>query len=105
AIALLHPINFNEPFGLTVIESMACGTPVIAFNKGSMPELIDNGKNGFLVNTVSEAIAAVALVKDINRAYCRHCVEQYFTIDRMVEEYVQVYEMILEKRKGKEYRK
>jgi len=105
ATALLHPINFNEPFGLTVIESMACGTPVIAFNKGSMPELIENGKNGFLVNTVSEAIAAVARVKDISRTYCRHHVEQYFTINRMVEEYIQVYEMILEKRKSKEYRK
>ena len=105
ATALLHPINFNEPFGLSVIESMACGTPVIAFNRGSMPELIENGKNGFLVNTVSEAQTAVASIKDINRAYCRHRVEQYFTIDRMVEEYVQVYEMILEKRKEKEYQK
>jgi len=105
ASALLHPINFNEPFGLTVIESMACGTPVIAFNRGSMPELIENGKSGFLVNTVSEAIAAVARVKDINRAYCRHRVEQYFTINRMVEEYIQVYGMILEMRKEKKYRK
>jgi glycosyltransferase involved in cell wall biosynthesis len=105
ATALLHPINFNEPFGLSVIESMACGTPVIAFNRGSMPELIENGKNGFLVNTVSEAITAVVNIKDINRAYCRQHVEQYFTIDRMVEEYVQVYEMILEKRKAKEYQK
>jgi glycosyltransferase involved in cell wall biosynthesis len=84
---------------------MACGTPVIAFNKGSMPELIENGKNGFLVNTVSEAVAAVASVKDINRAYCHQHVEQYFTINRMVKEYIQVYEMILEKRKSKEYRK
>jgi glycosyltransferase involved in cell wall biosynthesis len=105
ATALLHPINFNEPFGLTIIESMACGTPVIAFSRGSMPELIENGKNGFLLNTVSEAIAAVARLKDINRAYCRHSVEQYFSINRMVEEYAQVYEMILEKRKVKEYRK
>jgi glycosyltransferase involved in cell wall biosynthesis len=105
ATALLHPINFEEPFGLSVIESMACGTPVIAFNKGSMPELIEDGKNGFLVNTVSEAIVAVERIKDINRAYCRHRVEQYFTISRMVEEYIQVYGMILEKRKGKEYRK
>jgi glycosyltransferase involved in cell wall biosynthesis len=101
AAALLHPINFDEPFGLTVIESMACGTPVIAFNRGSMPELIENGKNGFLVNNVDEAIAAVGNVKNINRVYCRRHVEQYFTAERMVEEYIQVYEMILEKRKGK----
>jgi len=83
---------------------MACGTPVIAFNKGSMPELIKNGKNGFLVNTVTEAIDAVAKIKDIDRAYCRRHVEQYFTIDRMVEEYIQVYETILGKTKCKEQR-
>jgi len=75
ATALLHPINFNEPFGLSVIESMACGTPVITFNRGSMPELIENGKCGFLVNTVDEAIDAVRRIKDIDRAYCRHHVE------------------------------
>jgi glycosyltransferase involved in cell wall biosynthesis len=98
AYALLHPINFNEPFGLSVVESMACGTPVIAFDRGSMPELIEDGKNGFLVTTVEEAIDAVARIKDIDRAWCRRRVEQHFTVDRMVEEYIQVYETILEKR-------
>jgi glycosyltransferase involved in cell wall biosynthesis/quercetin dioxygenase-like cupin family protein len=97
ACALLHPINFNEPFGLSVIESMACGTPVIAFDKGSMPELIENGHNGFLVKTVQEAIHAVAHIKDIDRACCRRRVQRHFTINRMVEEYIQVYETILEK--------
>jgi glycosyltransferase involved in cell wall biosynthesis len=97
ATALLHPINFNEPFGLSVIESMACGTPVIAFNKGSMPELIENSKNGFLVNTVKEAIDAVAHISDIDRACCRRHIEQYFTTNRMVEKYIKVYEAILEK--------
>jgi glycosyltransferase involved in cell wall biosynthesis len=97
AAALLHPINFNEPFGLSVVESMACGTPVIAFNKGSMPELIKNSKNGFLVDSVYEAIDAVAKIKDIDRAYCRRHVERYFSIDRMVDEYIQVYETILGK--------
>ena len=104
ATALLHPINFNEPFGLSVIESMACGTPVIAFNKGSMAELIENGKNGFLVNTVNEAIDAVAHIRDIDRACCRRRVEQYFTINHMVEEYIQVYETVLEKMNKEEYR-
>ena len=104
AYALLHPINFNEPFGLSVIESMACGTPVIAFNKGSMPELIENGRNGFLVTTVDEAIDAVAHIKDIDRACCRSHVEQHFTVNRMVEEYVQVYETVLEKTKPEEHR-
>jgi glycosyltransferase involved in cell wall biosynthesis len=104
ACALLHPINFNEPFGLSVIESMACGTPVIAFDKGSMPELIENGKNGFLVKTVEDAIDAVAHIKDIDRACCRRHVEQHFTINRMVEEYIQVYETVLEKTKREEPR-
>jgi glycosyltransferase involved in cell wall biosynthesis len=97
ACALLHPIQFNEPFGLSVIESMACGTPVIAFSKGSMPELIENGKSGFLVNNVDEAIEAVARIEDIERAYCRHRVERHFTIDRMIDDYIQVYETVLEK--------
>jgi mannose-6-phosphate isomerase-like protein (cupin superfamily) len=104
ASALLHPINFNEPFGLSVIESMACGTPVIACNRGSMPELIEDGKNGFLVKTQDEAIGAVSKIKDIDRACCRRHVEQYFTIDRMVEEYMQVYETVLEKAKPENHR-
>lgn len=104
AAALLHPINFNEPFGLSVVESMACGTPVIAFDRGSMPELIEDGKTGFLVNTVDEAIEAVTHIKDIDRARCRRRVEQYFTVDRMVEKYIRVYETILEKKKREEHR-
>jgi glycosyltransferase involved in cell wall biosynthesis len=104
ASALLHPINFDEPFGLSVIESMACGTPVIAFNRGSMPELIEDGKNGFLVKTLVEAIDAVGKIKDIDRAYCRRHVEQHFTIDRMLEEYIQVYETVLEKAKPEDHR-
>jgi glycosyltransferase involved in cell wall biosynthesis len=103
AYALLHPINFNEPFGLSVIESLACGTPIIAFDRGSMPELIEDGKTGFLVTTVNEAIEAVAHIKNIDRADCRRHVEQHFTVDRMVEEYIQVYETILEKAKREEY--
>lgn len=98
ACALLHPIQFDEPFGLSVIESMACGTPVIAFDRGSMPELIQNGKNGFLVNNADEAIETVARIKEIDRATCRRHVERHFTVDRMVDKYIKVYEMILEDR-------
>jgi glycosyltransferase involved in cell wall biosynthesis len=98
ACALLHPIGFNEPFGLSVIESMACGTPVIAFNRGSMPELIQNGKSGFLVNTVAEAVEAVARIDEIDRVWCRRHVEKHFTVEHMTREYLQVYEMILEDR-------
>jgi len=97
ATALLHPINFEEPFGLSVIESMACGTPVIAFNRGSMPELIENGKNGFTVNTVDDAIEAVRQIKNIDRKYCRRYIEQHFTVNQMAEKYIRVYETVLNK--------
>jgi len=96
AYALLHPINFNEPFGLSVIESMACGTPVI-FNKGSMPELIEHGKSGFLVSGCEEAVEYVARIKDINRSDCRRAVEDRFTADSMVEKYIDVYTQVLQK--------
>jgi glycosyltransferase involved in cell wall biosynthesis len=95
ASALLHPIHFDEPFGLSVIESMACGTPVIAFDRGSMRELIENGKNGFLVNNVDEAVEAVLRIQQISRAACRRHVERHFTVERMIHEYLQVYERIL----------
>jgi glycosyltransferase involved in cell wall biosynthesis len=91
AYALLHPINFHEPFGLSIIESMACGTPAIAFNKGSMPELIEHGKNGFLVSGCEEAVEYVARIKNIDRFDCRQTVEDRFTVERMVEEYIDVY--------------
>ena len=74
---------------------MACGTPVIAFNRGSMPELIETGKNGFLVDNMDEAIERVARIKEIDRATCRRHVEHHFTVKRMVQEYIHVYERIL----------
>ena len=100
ALALLHPINFEEPFGLSVVESMACGTPVIAFNKGSMPELIIDGKTGFLVSGVEEAVGAVARVESIDRKDCRSRVEKHFTVAQMVEGYLKVYREILDKREN-----
>lgn len=99
AYTLLHPINFDEPFGLSVIESMACGTPVIAFNRGSMPELIDHGKNGYLVSNDDEAVNAVGDIRNLDRSYCRKTVEERFTVDCMVEKYIHTYEQILEKMK------
>lgn len=95
AAVLLHPIHFEEPFGLSVVESMACGTPVIAFNRGSMPELIKHGYNGYLVNNVDEAVDAVSHIDSIRRADCRSYVEQNFTIDQMADGYEKVYEQIL----------
>jgi glycosyltransferase involved in cell wall biosynthesis len=95
ARALLHPINFAEPFGLSVVEAMACGTPVIAFNKGSMPEIISSGVDGFLVENVEQAVAAVKRLGDIDRTRCRQAVEKRFTVERMAQKYARVYEGIL----------
>jgi glycosyltransferase involved in cell wall biosynthesis len=95
AAALLHPINFNEPFGMSVAEAMLCGTPVIAFNKGSMPELIKDQETGFLVNTVDEAIEAVAQLQSINRVYCRDWASAKFSSEKMVDDYYKLYQQIL----------
>lgn len=95
AYALLHPINFAEPFGLSVAEAFLCGTPVIAFNKGSMPELIEDRKTGFLVNTVDEALDAVIAVNEIDRAYCRNWAVKHFSKEKMVEDYLALYHQII----------
>jgi len=95
AFALLHPINFAEPFGLSVIESFACGTPVVAFDKGSMSEIILDGKNGFLVSTIEQAVSAVKNITNINRLFCRKDAQQRFSAQRMVNDYLEVYRTIL----------
>ncbi|MEI6855909.1 glycosyltransferase family 4 protein [Psychrilyobacter sp.] len=100
ALALLHPIYFEEPFGLSVVEAMDCGTPVIAYNKGSMPELIENGINGFLVNDIDGALGALKKLSNIDRKRCREIVEGKFSVNRMVDEYIKVYEKILKERGG-----
>ena len=100
AMAFLHPIYFEEPFGLSVVEAMACGTPVIAFNKGSMPELIEDGVNGFLVDDIDGALIALKKNSNIDRKKCRKIVEEKFSVDRMVDEYIKVYEKILKERGG-----
>jgi glycosyltransferase involved in cell wall biosynthesis len=96
AAALLHPIYFNEPFGLSVVEAMACGTPVIAFNRGSMPELIRNGVNGYLATQVEDAVECVSKLAEIDRSACRRFVEEHFSIERMVDGYLAVYRKILD---------
>lgn len=96
AYALLHPISFEEPFGLNVVESMFCGTPVIAFNRGSMPELILDGKTGFLVNTIDDAVEALKNIKSIKREYCREFAASKFSRQKMIEGYLEVYRKILE---------
>jgi glycosyltransferase involved in cell wall biosynthesis len=102
ALALLHPIAFDEPFGLSVVEAMACGTPVVAFERGSMREVIADGQTGFLVGSVEEAVAAIGSpnrrgsLAALDRAACRRWVEERFTVDRMVDGYLEVYQRIME---------
>jgi glycosyltransferase involved in cell wall biosynthesis len=95
AAALLHLIGFDEPFGLSVIEAMACGTPVIAINRGSMPELIDHGVTGFLVDSVEEAVAAVARLGEIDRRACRAAVADRFSVEAMADRYIALYRRII----------
>ncbi len=98
AKGLLHPISFDEPFGLSIVEAMMCGTPVVAFNRGSMAELIVDGRTGYLVNTISEAVEAVARLDQIESQVCRDHAVSKFGVDRMIEEYINVYAQILENR-------
>jgi glycosyltransferase involved in cell wall biosynthesis len=95
ACALLHPINFNEPFGMSVAEAMLCGTPVIAFNRGSMPELIKHQKTGFLVNNIDEAVEAVSQIGEIKRIDCYEWAFSQFSSDKMVADYLGLYKHIL----------
>jgi glycosyltransferase involved in cell wall biosynthesis len=98
ARALLHLINFDEPFGLSVVEAMACGTPVIAVERGSMPELIEHGVDGFLVDGIDAAVEAVAAAPKLDRRRVRRTIEDRFTDDRMVDDYIAVYQRALELR-------
>jgi glycosyltransferase involved in cell wall biosynthesis len=94
ATALLHLIDFDEPFGFSVVEAMACGTPVIARRRGSMGEIIRDGENGFLVETVDEAVTAVRASKTLDRRAVRASVERRFGVDRMVDDYVALYRRV-----------
>ena len=93
--ALLHPIRFAEPFGLSVVEAMACGTPVIAYRKGSMPEVVDEGVTGRLVTGVDEAVTAVEGIDAIDRAGCARRARERFSADRMVDDYLTIYRKIV----------
>jgi len=94
AYAYLFPIDWPEPFGLTMIESMACGTPTIAFRCGSVPEIIDEGVTGFIVNSEEEAVTALQRVTTLNRAKCRATFDRRFTSCRMAKNYLTIYESL-----------
>ena len=96
ARALLHLVNFDEPFGFSVVEAMACGTPVIAPRRGSMPEIVRHGENGFLVDTQEAAVAAVHASSALDRAAVRASVEGRFDVERMVDDYLGLYQRVVE---------
>lgn len=95
AKAFIFPVKRPEPFGLVVIESMACGTPVVAFKEGSMTELIEDGKTGFLVNSVEEACQSLKKIDKISREYCHEYVKKNFNLKRMVNRYEKLYKKII----------
>jgi glycosyltransferase involved in cell wall biosynthesis len=99
AQALLLPIDWPEPFGLVMIEAMACGTPVIAFNAGSVPEIIEHGVTGFVVSNMAEACEAVTRLPELSRAVIRARFEQRFTAERMAEDYVGLYRRLAVRRR------
>jgi glycosyltransferase involved in cell wall biosynthesis len=95
AMALLFPIDWPEPFGLVVIEAMANGAPVIAFRRGSVPEIIDHGFTGFVVDSIEEAVAAIPLAKALDRSAIRRRFEERFSVERMARDYLALYREIL----------
>jgi glycosyltransferase involved in cell wall biosynthesis len=101
ALALLMPIDWPEPFGLVMIEALACGTPVIAFGKGSVPEVVEHGRSGFIAESVQEAVEAVHRSTALSRSQCRAAVEERFSARRMAEEYVRIYRELIVERTAK----
>jgi glycosyltransferase involved in cell wall biosynthesis len=97
ARALLFPIRWNEPFGMVMLESMACGTPVLAFPEGAVPEVVEDGKTGFLCDDEAAMIEALTRVDQLSRADCRASVEGYFSTERMVADHVALYEELLQR--------
>jgi glycosyltransferase involved in cell wall biosynthesis len=97
ARALLFPVDWPEPFGLVMIEAMACGTPVVAFRCGSIPEVIDDGVTGFIADDMEGAVAAAARVGEISRRECRAVFERRFSAERMARDYVEVYAALMQR--------
>jgi glycosyltransferase involved in cell wall biosynthesis len=95
ASALLFPVDWPEPFGLVLIEAMACGTPVVAFRRGSVPEIVEHGVTGFVVDTVEQAVEAARHVTELGRESIRRYFDQHYTATRMAQDYVAAYEMLL----------
>jgi glycosyltransferase involved in cell wall biosynthesis len=99
AYALLLPIDWPEPFGLVMVEAIACGTPVIAYRSGAVPEVMEEGHTGFIVSELKDAVEAARWVPELSRKRCREVFEKRFTATRMAHDYVQVYERLIKRRK------
>lgn len=97
ALCLLHPINFEEPFGLTLIEAMACACPVVAFPKGSIPEIVQDGKTGFIASSIDDAVLMIKKLHTIDRLMCRMYALEEYSVERMADEYEDVYYQLLQK--------
>jgi glycosyltransferase involved in cell wall biosynthesis len=100
AAALLFPIDWPEPFGLVQIEAMACGTPVIALRRGSVPEVIDDGKSGFVCDGIDQAVEAVGRLPELSRRRCREIFERRFGVTQMASNYVQIYQRLIQQRRN-----
>jgi glycosyltransferase involved in cell wall biosynthesis len=96
ASALLFPIRWNEPFGMVMIEAMACGTPVLAFPEGAAPEVVEHGRTGFLCDDEEAMVDAIGRLGELDRADCRQAVEGYFSTTRMVAEHIELFEAMVD---------
>jgi glycosyltransferase involved in cell wall biosynthesis len=105
ARATLCPITWPEPFGLVLIESMACGTPVLALRDGSIPEIIWHGKTGFIADSVDEMVQHLQQLTEIDRRVCRHHVETHFSVERMTDGYLSAYGLLVEESGRNRYHK
>jgi glycosyltransferase involved in cell wall biosynthesis len=94
-MALVCPYDWPEPFGLVLIEAMACGTPVLAYRRGSIPEIIEDGITGFVCERLDDMTTAVQRIPEIDRRRCRRAFEETFSVERMAKDYLQVYEQLL----------
>jgi glycosyltransferase involved in cell wall biosynthesis len=103
AAAMLFPVDWPEPFGLAMIEAMASGTPVIAFRRGSVPEVVKNGISGFVVDTVEDAVTVVRRIASLDRAKVRVEFERHFTAERMAGDYLAIYQELVQAKSASEY--
>ncbi len=103
---MLFPIDWPEPFGLVLLEAIACGTPVVAFRRGSVPELIEDGLTGFVVEDVEQAVRALSNLETFDRKRCRREFERRFSVERMTDDYLQIYQRVItdHRRRGADYR-